>query len=63
MRLAVKAEKFAAGVDRGHRIEMRLVGALEKAEGQDDIQLSGQRLESGNALVAFDRAGQFEIFR
>ena len=63
MRLAVNTEQFAAGVDHGDRIEIRLVVSLEKAEGQDDVQLAGQRLELGDALVAFNRTGQFEISR
>ena len=42
---------------------MRLVVALEEAEGQDDIELAGERLEFGDALVALDRLGQFEMGR
>ena len=57
VRLAVDAEQLAARIDHRDRIEIRLVVALEKAERQNDIQLAGQLLESGDASVTLDRAG------
>ena len=63
VRLAVNAEHLAAGVDHGDRVEIGLVVALEKTEGEDDTEFAGEGLEFGDAFVVIDRAGQCEEIR
>src|SRR3546814_10312121 len=43
VRLAIDAEPAAVGVDHRQRIVVRVVGALEEADRQHDVQLRRQR--------------------
>src|SRR3546814_20001601 len=61
VRLAVDAEVAAVGVEHRQRIVVRVVGPLEEADRQHDLQLGGQRRHAGAQRVALGRLRQREV--
>ena len=63
VRLAIRAEQRAAGIDDRDRVVEHVARALEHAHRQDDVQLARQLLEAPHRRVLLDRQRDVEVLR